>query len=51
MTLLSLWNYYRDKTDDFDDNKSFKYKTKIIKKTAVPPLQSGNADQMEMQIN
>ena len=31
----SLWNYYRDKTDDVDDDdssnsKSFKYKTKLI---------------------
>ena len=32
----SLWNYYRDKIDDVDDdasnNKSFKYKTKLIGK-------------------
>ena len=32
MASESLWNYYRDKIDDVDDNasdaKSFKYKTK-----------------------
>ena len=34
MTLGSLWNYYRDKIDNVDDDtsdgKSFKYKTEII---------------------
>ena len=34
MTSGSLWNYYRDKTDDVDDNasdgKSFEYRTKIV---------------------
>ena len=33
MTSGSLWNYYRDKIDDVDDNasddKSFEYKTKM----------------------
>ena len=43
MTSGSLWNYYRDKTDDVDDDawedKSFKYKIKIIEKTEVwPPV-------------
>ena len=37
MTSGSLWNYYRDKIDDVDNNdsdgKSSKYKTKIIEKT------------------
>ena len=39
----SLWNCYRDKTDDVDDNasdgKSFKYKTKIVGKTPQRPAQ------------
>ena len=34
MTSGSLWNYYRDKIDDVDDNaldgKSFKYTTKLV---------------------
>ena len=37
MTLVSLWNYYRDKIDDVDDNasdsKSFEHKTKIVENT------------------
>ena len=37
MTSGSLWNNYRKKIDDVNDNasdgKSFKYKTKIIGKT------------------
>ena len=37
MTLVSLWNYYRDKIDNADDKasdgKSFKYETKIVGKT------------------
>ena len=43
MTSGSLWNYYRDKIDDVDDNvsdgKSFEYKTKIVGNT---PERSGN---------
>ena len=39
MTSGGLWNYYKDKIDDVDDNasdgKSFKYKIKIIGKTVV----------------
>ena len=39
MTSKSLWTYYRDKIDDVDDNalrgKSFKYKTKVKKKTTL----------------
>ena len=41
MTSGRLWNYYRDKIDDVDDNasdgKSFKYKRKIIRKTEARP--------------
>ena len=37
MTSGSLWNYYRDEIDGVDDNasddKSFKYKTKIVGKS------------------
>ena len=46
MSSGSLWNYYRDKIDDVDDNtsdgKSFKYKTKTIGKTPERPPQPGN---------
>ena len=39
--MTSLWNYYRDKIDNAEDNasdgKSFEYKTKIIGKTAQRP--------------
>ena len=39
MTSGSLWNNYRKKIDNVNDNasdgKSFKYKTKIIGKTEV----------------
>ena len=42
----SLWNYYRDKIDDVDDNasddKSFEYKTKLIGKLPKRPAQPGN---------
>ena len=42
----SLWNYYRDETDDVDDNasdgKSFNYKTKIVGKTTQSPAWPGN---------
>ena len=45
----SLWNCYRDKTDDVDDNasegKSFKYKTKIVGKTPQRPAQPNWAPQ------
>ena len=41
MTSGRLWNCYRDKIDDVDDNasdgKSFKYKRKIIRKTEARP--------------
>ena len=44
MTSGSLWNYYRDKIFDDDDNngsdgKSFKYTTKIMGKTEARPYQ------------
>ena len=46
MTSGSLWNYYRDKIDDVDDNasdgKSFKYKTKIVGKSSERLPQPGN---------
>ena len=39
----SLWNCYRDKTDNVDDNasdgKSFKYKSKIVGRTPQRPAQ------------
>ena len=41
MTSGSLWNYYRDQIDNVDhnisDGKSFKYKTKIARKTPLRP--------------
>ena len=46
MTAGSLWNYYRDKIDDADDNasdgKSFKYKTKIVGKIPEKPGRTGD---------
>ena len=46
MTSGSLWNYYIDETNNFDDNasdgKSFKYKTKIIGKISQRPQRPGN---------
>ena len=46
MTSGSLWNYYRDKIDDVDNNasvgKSFRYKTKIVGKTPERPPRHGN---------
>ena len=46
MTSGSLWNYYRDETDNVDDNasddKSFNYKTKIVRKTPQSPERPGN---------
>ena len=46
MASEGLWNCYRDKIDNVDDNasddKSFKYKTKIVEKTLERPLQPGN---------
>ena len=45
MTSGSLSNYYRDEIDNVDDNasdgKSFKCKTKIIKKTEERPARPG----------
>ena len=41
MTSESLWNYYRneinDVNDNASDNKSFKYKTKIVGKISKRP--------------
>ena len=46
MTSGSLWNYYRGEIDDADDNasddKSFKYKTKIVGKTPGQSEWHGN---------
>ena len=51
MTSGRLWNYYRDETDDVDDNasdgKSFEYKTKMVGKTPQRPprpVNEGDAD-------
>ena len=41
MTSGSLWNHYRDKINDFDDNtwdsKSIEYKAKIVGNTLERP--------------
>ena len=41
-----LWNFYRDKIDDVDDNasdgKSFEYKTKIVENTQERSENEGN---------
>ena len=46
MTSGSLWNYYRGKIDDINDNasdsKSFKYKTKIVGKAPARPENEGD---------
>ena len=48
MTSGSLQNYYRGKSDGFDDNasngKSFKYKIKTVGKTPEQPGNEGDAD-------
>ena len=53
MTSGNLWNFYRDKIDDVDDNvlddKSFKYKTKIVvgktpERPELPPQSPQNPD-------
>ena len=44
----SLWNCYREEIDDVDNNasddKSFKYKTKIIEKTRAWPARPAQTD-------
>ena len=49
MTPGSLWNYYRDKINDINDNpwdgKSLKYKTKIARKTPDKPGNTEDANQ------
>ena len=44
-----LWNYYRDKIDNVDDNapdgKSFKYKTKIMEKSEARPDRPAQGNQ------
>ena len=46
MTSGSLWNYYRDETDDVNhgdsDGESLKNETKIVGKTQERPSQLGN---------
>ena len=46
MTSGSLWNDYRDKINDFDDNtwdsKSIEYKAKIVGNTLERPGNSKN---------
>ena len=48
MTSGSLWNHYRDKTNEIDDNasddKSFIYKTKIVGSTPEKPGNEGDAN-------
>ena len=50
MTSGSLWDYYRDKIDDVNNNasdgKSFNYKTKIVK-----GKNQKNLEMKEMQID
>ena len=48
MSSRCLWNYYREKINDVDDNvsdgKSFKYKTKIIGKIQARYVWLGNPE-------
>ena len=48
VTSGSLWNHYRDKINDIDDNasddKSFIYKTKIVGSTPEKPGNEGDAN-------
>ena len=47
MTSGSLWNHYRDKTNDIDDNASDDksiYKTKIVGSTPEKPGNEGDAN-------
>ena len=54
MTLWSLWNYYRDKTDDVYDNapdgKSFAYKIKIVGSTPEKPRNEGDENRPPIPI-
>ena len=49
MTSGNLWNYYRDKINEVDNNasdgKSFEYKTKIVGETLEKPTKP--ADQRD----
>ena len=59
ITSGSLWNYYRDEINNVDvndntsDDKLFKYKTKILRKTPERQMQPGNDGDhlMEMETN
>ena len=45
VTSGKLWNYYRDEInvkDNASDDKSFKYKTKIVGETPEKPPKPGN---------
>ena len=48
MTSGSLWNYYRDKIEDVDDNpsdgKPFEYKSKIVGNTLKKPENEGGTN-------
>ena len=48
VTSGSLWNHYRDKIDNINDNasddKSFTYKTEIVGKTLAQPENEGDAN-------
>ena len=48
MTPESLWNYYRDAVDNINNNaadgKSFKYKTKIVRRTPQRPIPGNPGD-------
>ena len=50
MTSRSLYNYYKGEIDDINDNasdgKSFKYKTKIVRKTPPQPGNEGNVKRL-----
>ena len=51
--MLSLWNYYRDKIGDVDDDasdgKSFEYKTKKVGNTPERPENEGDANRPPVQ--
>ena len=54
MTSESSWSYFRDKTDNINDNasdgKSFKYKTKIIGKAPAQPGNEGDANRPTLSV-
>ena len=54
MTPESSWSYFRDKTDNINDNasdgKSLKYKTKIIGKAPAQPGNEGDANRPTLNV-